>query len=175
MWPDQVELPLNRERPVVLQRAGARAGGTVGELGPDELPVLVVERRRDHFVDVLNLLRDGGPEICGDEHGHQDDHRTGDQPIGDAGVVVTQPAAWCALVGSRPGASEVSEQLARQEVCGEYEEHIHASRHPSVSEDVEQDDEGQRDSADTVDLVHVAGFHGPERGALRMQLLSRSS
>ncbi len=89
--PDEVELLLDRERPVVLDRTDRRRlEGEVVEVLGDEVPVGEVERRGDHVVgDVLSPL--GREHDRGDDGDHSEDRcGEGEQASCAPGVEVAQ-------------------------------------------------------------------------------------
>ena len=74
--PDDEDLPLDRQRPEVLQRRGGRGvEGVVVHLVIREVPVLPVEQRGIGLVDQLQPARTRQDDPCRDDHANDDYRR----------------------------------------------------------------------------------------------------
>ena len=156
--PGEVELLLDRERPVVLHRAGQRLfeGEVVDRLG-DEVPVDEVERRGEHVGGHLLALgrREQRPRR---DHGEgQHDHRQGQQALGPAGVEAADR--------ERAAALDLGQDQAGDQKAGEHVEDVE----PDVAAagtgqaGVAGEDEDQGEAPDPLD-VEAKPIAGPRPG-----------
>ncbi len=115
--PDEVELLLDRQRPVVLQRGGALLLGEVVGADRGEVDVGREERHPHRVGDHVERVHDAEPEQRGDHCGDRHQGGGGQDPAGPAGVEVADRQVAAAL-------DLAEEQLGDQE-AGDHEEDVH--------------------------------------------------
>ncbi len=172
--PDDVELLLDRERPVVLERRGRGVVLEVVGAVARELEVGREERRPERVLDRAGRL-DRAQEVDRRRH-RRDDHqrRRGQDPAGPAGVEAEQrdPAVALGL-----GDQQTGDQEAR-----DHEEDVHADEAAVERPDlgVVQDHEQDGQGPEPLDVLSEARLHGRHRRSgtpaspLRRAALSRA-
>ncbi len=120
--PHQVELPLHRHRPEVLDRAGQRPRRAVAELGVDELPVLLVGEAGEQLPAQLLPPRLGQEQPARDPRGGQDEHRARQEAADDPAEVapdVDRPAGAHRLARQHPGEEEAGDRQEDVDAAGD--------------------------------------------------------
>ena len=135
--PDQIELPLHGEGPEVLERRGLRSGGAVGELGRDQLEVLVVEQGCAGLSPQLGVPGEGqGEQTQRRRRGH-DESRRREDAAGEAAEVAPRVDPPAPLGG-------LAQEHAREQEAADREEQVDAAGDAAVAEEVEQHDAEDR-------------------------------
>ena len=147
--PDDVELLLDTQGPVVQDRALVRVGHVLRRLGR-EAPVGAPEGRAHQVAgDALPVDR-RDQEERGHRGRRQDQRRERQQPPDAPGVEVAQR--------DRPGAGDLVDEQAGDEEAGEDEEHVHADE-PAADDahtGVEGDDQQDRHGPQPLDVAPEA-------------------
>ncbi len=165
-WPHDEELPLDRQRPEMLQGARLRTRRAIGQLVADQFPVLHIQRRGDdlpaHLQPPAQREHPGGQAQRGDQH-----HRRGrDEPHGRAGIVTPQhsPVAPLQPLHERPG-----DEVPRQQ-----QEHVHPAGDPATAKEVEHHHERESHAAQSVEFVDPCLWRVVARRARRRHALPHS-
>ena len=159
--PEEVELFLDPERPVVLEGRGRRRGVQVVGLGEGEPVIAHVQGAGDPvLLDRLDVER-GQPVPGGDRRDHDDEDRRREQAAGPAAVELGE--------GDAAGLLELAPQQPGDQVARHHEEHVDADEAAPDRADVgvEQDHAEDGDGAEAFDVrAEVAArFPGGRAGA----------
>ena len=147
--PDEVELLLDRERPVVQQRRRRLALGEVVEPACGEVEVRREPSGVEAVVDGLARSHEVHEEVRGDVGRHQRQHRGRQDPPRAANVEPEQR--------DRPGLARLGEQQARDQEAREDEEDVDADVPAGHRADarVGEDDEQHGDGAKPLNVLAV--------------------
>jgi hypothetical protein len=150
--PGDVELLLCRKRPVVLDRGGGVRLGQVVDGVVSERPVLDVEGRGDDLAKELDPLEPGHPQVDPYRGGRQDDVGRWQQSPRAARPERSEPNSSVRL--------DLSQQVRRDQEPGDHEEGVDAdvSAGQPLGPQMEQDHQGHRDSAETLDLSSASSL-----------------
>ncbi len=146
-WPEQVELLLRRERPVVLRGRGSVVSCEVVHRVDRERPVHDVQRRRQDLAEELLPHQPRHEEEDADGRDQEHDVRRGQQPAQPPGPEPGQ--------AHRARAIHLAEDVGGDQVAGDDEEDVDAdvtARHP-VGPEVEQDDQKHCHCPKALDLL----------------------
>ena len=145
--PDQVELLLRRQGPVVLRRRGGVVGGEVVDRVDRERPVLDVQRGRQDLAEELLPEQPRHPQEHPDRRDEQHEVRRRQQPPHPSGPEPGQV--------HRAVAVDLAQDVGGDQEAGDDEEDVdaHVPTGQPVGPQVEQDDQEHGDRSQSLDLL----------------------
>ena len=144
--PHEVELLLGRERPEVAHRRRPVLGREVVDGRRREVPVLPVERARADLGDVLRPVGGGDERERGRERAAEHEQRRRQDPPRAPHPEGAEPHAAVTV--------DLAQQVRGDQVARDREEHVDADEAAGqrAGPEVVDDDEGDRDGAQSLDL-----------------------
>lgn len=152
--PQQVGLPLDGQRPEVLNGAGGGLPGQIVHGRAGQCPVLVVERGGTHLGEDVGPAWTRQPQTGGDHDGGEHDGRGRGEPAREPGPEGEEVDPTVALQGAEQGSGD--------EEPGEQQEHVHATGDPAEP-DVVNGHQHDGDGTQPLDLG-AEGHGGGRRG-----------